>query len=187
MSRPNDKGYEMIIPRHRPPHIYLDETYYFVTIGTFQKMFLFNSDEKKNFIRSALEMSIRKHRYLLKAWVILSNHFRILFKTSKGQLLPRFLSGITGKSAIELNKLDNCVGRKCWYQYWDRCIRNKRDFWTRVNYIHYNPIKHGCVIRMENYPFSSYSIYLNEKGQQWITACFMEFPIKHFFIEEDDF
>lgn len=177
----------MIIQRHRPPHIYLDDTYYFVTIGTFQKMFLFNSYGKKSLIRSALEISIKKHSYLLKTWVILSNHFHILFKTSKGQLLPRFLSGITGKSAIELNKLDKSAGRRCWYQYWDRCIRNKRDFCTRINYIHYNPVKHGYVTRMEDYTFSSYRSYLKNKGQQWITACFMEFPIKDFFIEEDEF
>jgi putative transposase len=187
VSRLNDKRDAMIIQRHRPPHIYLDDTYYFITIGTFQKMVLFNNHEKKNFTRSALKISIKKHGYLLKAWVILSNHFHILFKTSKGQLLPRFLSGITGKSAIELNKLDKCAGRKCWYQYWDRCIRNKRDFWTRVNYIHYNPVKHGYVRRMQDYPFSSYRYYLKTKGQEWLTACFMEFPIKDFLIEEDEF
>lgn len=178
---------EMIIRRHRPPHIYLDDTYYFVTIGTFHKMILFDSHEKNKLVRSALEMSVKKHRYLLTAWVILSNHFHILFKTSTGQLLPRFLSGITGKSAIELNKLDKCTGRKCWYQYWDRCIRDNRDFWTRVNYIHYNPVKHGYVIRMGDYVFSSYRLYLKTKGQEWITSCFMEFPIKDFFVEQDQF
>jgi len=178
---------EMIIQRHRPPHVYLDDTYYFVTTGTFHKMILFDNHEKKKLVRSALEMSVKKHGYLLTAWVILSNHFHILFKTSKGQLLPRFLSGITGKSAIELNKLDKRTGRKCWYQYWDRCIRDNRYFWTRVNYIHYNPVKHGYVIRMGDYVFSSYRLYLKTKGQEWITSCFMEFPIKDFFIEEDQF
>jgi putative transposase len=187
VSRLENKRDTMDIQRHRPPHIYLNDTYYFVTIGTFQKMSLFNSHQKKNLIRSALEMSIRKHNYLLEAWVILSNHFHILFKTSKEELLPRFLSGITGKSAIELNKLDKCAGRKCWYQYWDCCIRDNRDFWIRLNYIHYNPVKHGYVTRMEDYPFSSYRFYLKDKSQQWITACFMEFPIKDFLIEEDEF
>ena len=187
VSRLNHRRKEMIIPRRRPPHVYLDDTYYFVTASTFQKMTLFNSHEKKDLIRSALERSAERQDYLLKAWVILSNHFHILFKTSRGQLLPRFLSGITGKSAIELNKLDKSVGRKCWYQYWDRCPRGERDFWTRVNYIHYNPVKHGYVARMEDYPFSSYTSYLRDKGQGWLTACFMEFPIKDFLIEEDEF
>lgn len=177
----------MIIQRHRPPHIYLDDTYYFVTIGTFQGMLLFDNNEKKKLIRSALETSITKCGYLLKAWVILNNHFHILFKTTQGKLLPRFLAGITGKSAIELNKLDKCTGRKCWYQYWDRGIRDEGDFWVRVNYIHYNPVKHGYVIRMEDYRFSSYRFYLKSKGQEWIASCFEEFPIKDFLVGEDEF
>jgi putative transposase len=187
VSRLGHGSEEMIITRHRPPHIYLDDTYYFVTVGTFRKMHLFNSQKKKVLIRSALERSVERCGYLLKAWVILSNHFHILFKTKQGRLLPRFLSGITGRSAIELNKLEKAAGRKCWYQYWDRCPRGERDFWTRVNYIHYNPVKHGYAARMEDYPFSSYGAYLKDKGQQWLTACFMEFPIRDFLVVEDEF
>jgi putative transposase len=187
VSRLKNKREKVTIKTHRPPHVYLDDTYYFVTMGTFQRMLLFDNQEKKKLIRLALETSIKKYGYLLKAWVILSNHFHILFKTSQGRLLPRFLAGITGKSAIELNKLDKCAGRKCWYQYWDRCIRGERDFWIRVNYIHYNPVKHGYATRMEDYPFSSYRLYLKNKGAEWITSCFMEFPIKDFLVQEDEF
>ena len=33
-------------------------------------------------------------------------------------------------------------GRKVWYRYSDRLIRNERHHWAFVNYIHYNPGKH---------------------------------------------
>lgn len=177
----------MITYKHRPPHIYLDDTNYFITVGIFQKKPLFNTNAKKAIVKSALESAVKKFEYILHAWVILDNHFHILIKTLNGKLLPRFMGAITGKSAIELNKLNKTPGRKCWYQYWDRCIRNEADFWRRMNYTHHNPVKHGYVSRMDKYPFSSYRGYLEEEGQEWVDIYFDKYPIIDFTIEEDAF
>ncbi len=177
----------MITDKHRPPHIYLDNTNYFITIGTFRKSRLFNNDIKKQFIKSALDSAIKKFGYILHAWVILDNHFHILIKALRGELLPRFIGSVTGKSAIELNKLDKISGRQCWYQYWDRCIRNEADFWRRMNYTHYNPVKHSYVSLMGEYLFSSYRDYLGEQGQRWIDNCFEKYSVIDFTMKEDGF
>ena len=104
------------------------------------------------------------HRYLNKlyAWVILDNHVHLLIKTSIGRELYKFINAFEGKTAKEVNKLDNRIGRKVWYQYWDRCVRSEKDFYTKLNYIHHNPLKHKSAKRMEDYEFSSYCNYLKK-------------------------
>lgn len=74
--------------RHRPPHLYLDNTYYFITSGTFHKKPYFNSHEKKELIREALFHAVNAYSYSLLAWVIFDNHYHLLIKTKIGALLP---------------------------------------------------------------------------------------------------
>jgi len=83
--------------------------------------------------------------------------------------LARFVNMLHSKSTVFLNKLDSTPGREIWYQYWDRCIRNEKDFWKHFNYIHNNPIKHRYVKNLgdfSNYQFSSFNHYLRKQGRE---------------------
>lgn len=87
------------------------------------------------------------------------------------------------RTSYQLNALDKTQGRTVWYSYWDTCIRGERDFWTRFNYIHYNPVKHGYVERMEDWRFSSHHQYA-ESDTDWLKDKLQEFPVVNLF--EDD-
>lgn len=165
---------------HRPPHILVDDTYYFITSATFRKEPYFNTDRKKRLILAALKNAIKNYKCKLYAWVILDNHFHLLVKMEIGRLLPKFIASIEGKSAIELNKLEGLKGKKRWYQYWDRGIRDEADLWKHFNYIHHNCVKHGYSKKMEDYLFSSYKIYLGKHGIKWLDSCFELYPIVDF-------
>jgi REP-associated tyrosine transposase len=52
-------------------------------------------------------------------------------------------------------------------------------------YIHYNPVKHGYVTRIEDWPFSSSHHYLQAKGQDWLMDAFQRYPVIEF--QHDDF
>src|SRR5690606_19379522 len=41
-------------------------------------------------------------------------------------------------------------------RYWEHQIRDEEDFARHVDYIHYNPVKHGHVRRVRDWPFSSF-------------------------------
>jgi putative transposase len=45
-------------------------------------------------------------------------------------------------------------------RYWEHAIRDDADFERHVNYIHYNPVKHGLVTRVADWPFSSFHRYV---------------------------
>lgn len=171
---------------HRPSHLYFDETNYFITISTFHQYKFFNNKEKKKLLETILMTASYKYLNMTYAWVILDNHLHILIKTGLGKKIFKFINSFQGKSAIELNKLEDKTARKVWYQYWDRCIRSDKDFYTRLNYIHHNPVKHKYVKNMSDYEFSSYHYYLKKYGEEWLSDCFIKYPISDFTPEDGD-
>jgi putative transposase len=54
-------------------------------------------------------------------------------------------------------------------RYWEHAIRDDADFERHVDYIHFNPVKHGYVARVADWPHSSFHRYV-ERGllaQDW--------------------
>lgn len=45
-------------------------------------------------------------------------------------------------------------------RFWEHTIRDEQDLQTHVDYIHYNPVKHGWVRRVADWPYSSFHRYL---------------------------
>jgi putative transposase len=48
-------------------------------------------------------------------------------------------------------------------RYWEHAIRDDADLERHVDYIHYNPVKHGLVARVSDWPHSSFHRYV-ERG-----------------------
>lgn len=48
-------------------------------------------------------------------------------------------------------------------RYWEHQIRDALDLQRHVDYIHYNPVKHGLVKQAADWPYSSFNRYV-EKG-----------------------
>ncbi|HEC17956.1 MAG TPA: transposase, partial [Gammaproteobacteria bacterium] len=41
-------------------------------------------------------------------------------------------------------------------RYWEHTIRDENDMRRHIDYIHYNPVKHGHVASVAEWPFSSF-------------------------------
>jgi len=51
--------------------------------------------------------------------------------------------------------------RGIWQRrYWEHLIRDERDFRHHVDYIHWNPVKHGWVECVGDWPYSSFHDYV---------------------------
>jgi putative transposase len=66
---------------------------------------------------------------------------------------------------FEENALEHKVRKDQSRQVWmprfdDFAIRNEKEFETKVNYIHGNPVRSGLVENCEDYPYSSIKDYL---------------------------
>jgi putative transposase len=172
---------------HRPPHLYLDKTIYFITTSTKDKIHYFSTDEKKEIVLKTIMNIPTKVDCHLYAWIILNNHYHIEISLKYGKELATCIRAINGKSSFELNHLDKKRSRQVWQQYWDTCIRGEEDFWRRFNYIHHNSVKHGYVRQMGEYSFSSYNFYLKRYGREWLMDIFDRYPIIDFTIKADEF
>jgi putative transposase len=163
----------------------MDGAWYFVTASIVDQAKVLSSEEHLNLWVNTLKELIVEFKIKLRAWVALANHYHILFLPQYGSDLGLFMKRLNGRTAYELNALDGTPGRSVWYSYWDTCIRGERDFWTRFNYIHYNPVKHGYVQKPEQWFFSSYRYYLR-KDEKWLEDCWRDFPV-HDLFDDDAF
>ncbi len=194
-----------------PPHVYGDNTCYFLSAGTVHHQPLLATHAQRAIVRDVLKDAVRQYGVRLYAWVILANHYRLLLHTGHAAPLWKFVKRLHGESAVRLNKLDGTPARRVWFEYWDRCLRNERDFWAFFNYIHLNPIKHGYVAVaaeafvvdgkqsriasgyipdvhdcLARYPYSSYHYYLRKYGEEFLTDAWLRYPV-HDYLEGDDF
>ena len=62
--------------------------------------------------------------------------------------------------AIRLSKRERGIWQR---RYWEHLIRDEVDLQRHVDYIHYNPVKHGLVNRVIDWPHSTLHRYL-ERG-----------------------
>ena len=174
---------------HHPPHIYLDNSIYFLTARVYKKEKIINTNQKKKILLKNLRNEFYKAGYKIYAWIILDNHYHLEFKTKYGKKLGEMLNLIHGKTSFEINKIDNIKGRKIFQNYWDRCVRDEKDFYKYFNYIHHNPVKHKYVKTQKEVlkdQFCSYKQWVEKKGEEWMGDCFATYPIMDFTVEGDE-
>ena len=97
-------------------------------------------------------------KYRLWAWVIMPNHVHILCTPCAGQSLARIMHSLKSFTSSEANKMLNRSGRFWQKEYFDRYIRNTRQFVRTVAYIENNPVKANLCAKPEDWPFSSASL-----------------------------
>jgi putative transposase len=53
--------------------------------------------------------------------------------------------------------------RGIWQRrFWEHLLRDQTDFNRHVDYIHWNPVKHGWVERVRDWPYSSFRRYVEQ-------------------------
>lgn len=111
------------------------------------------------------------------AWVILFNHYHLLLGVEALALVSVALKQLHGATSHMWNLEDGQTGqRQVWYKFSDRMIRNDAHFHIVLNYIHYNPVKHGYVKDAYDWPWSSLSNYLDTRGRDWLRTTWNMYP-----------
>jgi putative transposase len=63
------------------------------------------------------------------------------------------------RSASKLIKRERGLWQR---RFWEHAIRDDADLARHVDYIHYNPVKHGLVGRVRDWPYSSFHRYVEQ-------------------------
>ena len=147
---------------HNPPHLFLADTMYMLTASIYQNESLIrSSNRKQQWVESFLK-SAKIYGWQVIAWVVLHNHYHVIIHAPKNaDTLSKFVGSCHKYTARLWNDEENSNGRKVWWNYWDTCVRSEGDFYNRLRYVFWNPVKHGLAEVPEDYSFSSYKEFLS--------------------------
>ena len=100
------------------------------------------------------------HPFAIDAWVLLPEHFHCLWTLPEGDSdFSKRWGLIKAKFSGRFASLDRPVWQN---RFWEHLIRDDRDFERHVDYIHYNPVKHGLVANPRDWSFSTLHRYVRE-------------------------
>ena len=139
---------------------YLTDQLYFITSVIENRKPIFLNENCIQILLRVLDEYAKRCSIEIIAFAILPDHVHLLISPkSQSHTISGFMKSIKGKSAIEINRVTERRGRLWQHQFLDHIVRSKEDYRLHIEYIHYNPIKHGLCDRPEDYRWSSYRCY----------------------------
>jgi putative transposase len=156
-------------PLHAPPHPHRDVGRYLLSAANFEHAMIMALPARCTEFESRLLKAITGIPAEVYAWVVLPNHYHVLLAIASLDLISKALQQLHGTTAREWNLADGCTGqRHVWYRFADRLIRNDSHFYHALNYVHYNPVKHGYLSDPYEWPWSSLRNYAETRGRDWL-------------------
>jgi REP-associated tyrosine transposase len=116
-------------------------------------------------LREAVREERRRSPFHIDAWVVLPDHMHCLWTLPQGdsefpdrwrRIKAAFTKSLPETRQVSLVKLRKSE-RGIWQRgYWEHTIRDSRDYAAHMDYIHFNPVKHGLTQDPSDWPFSSF-------------------------------
>ena len=156
-------------PLHAPPHPFREAGYYLLTAANFEHIRIMDSPERRTELQKCLLSAFHEIDAEVVGWVVLANHYHILSGVESLDHVSAALKQLHGVTSLDWNRADGLSGkRKVWYKFADRMIRDDAHYYRALNYIHYNPVKHGYVENTYDWQWSSLSLYYEDYGRDWL-------------------
>jgi putative transposase len=123
-------------------------------------------------LREAVRVTKRERPFHIDAWVVLPDHMHAIWTLPEGDsdfsnrwkaIKIRFVKSIPAterRSMVRSERGERGVWQR---RFWEHFIRDDRDYTIHVDYCHLNPVKHGLVQRVVDWPHSSFHRYV-QKG-----------------------
>lgn len=160
---------------------------HYITATVVDWVDVFSRKSYNDCIIESLEFCIKNKGMILYGFVIMSNHIHLVIQSKNNKLsdLIRDFKKFTAKTI--LNKIETePESRADWmlkrfefackshsrnekYQFWQygshpEEIYSEKFFWSKLDYIHLNPVRAGIVSKASHYIYSSASNYVNDAG-----------------------
>jgi putative transposase len=123
-------------------------------------------------LRRAYREAKAKQPFETEAICILPDHLHALWSLPPGdsdfasrwmRIKASFSRGLPASASRSVSKVAKREKGIWQRRYWEHVIRDDADFERHVDYIHFNPVKHGFVSRVSDWPHSSFHRYV-ERG-----------------------
>ena len=150
---------------------------FFFTVVTHLRRPILTTDLGRRCLREAINTVKDSHPFELFANVLLPDHWHCVWMLPRGddryplrwmrikeEFTKRWLAG-GGDEAPQSESRSRHRLRGIWQKrYWEHTVRDEEDLERCVDYIHWNPRKHGLVTRVRDWEWSSFHRFV-EAGQ----------------------
>jgi len=130
---------------------------YFFTVVTNNRAPIFANHEAVKSLREAFKKVMSKYPFTINAIVILPNHIHAILTLPKDdynfslrwRLIKTYVTKHYEHNAVVWQK-----------RFWEHLIEDDEDYQAHVEYIHYNPVKHGYVDSPRGWVYSSFHSFV---------------------------
>ncbi len=116
-------------------------------------------------LRNAVRSVRNRRPFHIDAWVVLHDHLHCIWTLPPGDAdfsarwkaikiaFAKSLSPTERLSPVRRIKGERGIWQR---RFWEHTIRDDQDYAAHMDYMHYNPVKHGHVARVSEWPHSSF-------------------------------
>lgn len=159
---------------------------FFFTVVTYRRRPIFLQTRPRGILRGAITSVRAKRPFDLLALVLLPDHLHCLWalppddqdfstrwRRIKEGFTRRYLAAGGPEAAVTSGQARKGL-RGVWQQrFWEHTIRNERDFQRHMDYIHYNPVKHGHTVCPHAWAWSTFANWVKAGAYaaDWCCQC----------------
>jgi putative transposase len=155
---------------------------YFFTVVTYRRQRFLCNETVRTALREGIQATQATHPFTIDGWVLLPDHLHCIWTLPvddadfgiRWAMIKRY---VTKQCNPELKRDDWMKRSKqkrkestIWQRrFWEHQIRDDRDYENHMDYLHYNPVKHGLVAKVANWQYSTFHRYVRQGvyGMDW--------------------
>lgn len=144
------------MPNYR--RYYLEGQPVFITCVTYNRKTIFSNQEDIDLFYKTIDNVKRIHPFEFIAQVLLPDHFHGLIQTPNDlKIYSPIIHSLKRNFTWNYKKIHSIdTDLSIWQKrFWDHVIRDENDFKRHLDYIHWNPVKHGYVTNPSSWRSSS--------------------------------
>jgi putative transposase len=122
-------------------------------------------------LRDSVRRVKRLYPFHIDAWVVLPDHLHCVMTlppdTDDFPMRWRLIKLLFSKGLPRTERLSATRRKRSergiWQRrYWEHTITTELDYSKHIDYVHVNPLKHGYVTRVQNWPYSTFHRYVRD-------------------------
>ena len=144
---------------------YVPNAIYFIVAVTRDRRPVFAEEANAGLFYNVIRQVRQIKPFSLLAHSLIPDHVNLLIKPTGEADISRIMLSIQRTFTLAYKRTHGITTSLSLWQprFWDHIIRDENDLKRHLDYIHYNPMKHGLTTHPEDHPYSSYHHWL-ERG-----------------------
>lgn len=139
---------------------------FFFTLVTEDRKMLFAEKANVVILLSSINKVKARKPFDLVAYCVMPDHLHLLITLPENEKdFSQRIHDIKRVTTFALRKTQNNSSLSLWQKrFWEHTIHDEKDLQNCFDYIHYNPVKHGYSVTMDQWQWSSYSDYFDSSS-----------------------